>query len=137
MQDLSEKVRLLKIIMHFQYLRPKPMTNSYSPGALDEVMTNTNEKGPGLVGQHPLQHKDRRSYSPGMASLPADRHPAPNEEFLLFLSSCPSPNRILEKMIHSFQILIQRVVGKNTLVIKAEQTFSHGSSGRLTNVPTL
>lgn len=47
MQDLLEKVRLLKIIMHLQYLRSKPMINSYSHGALDEVMINTHKNNPG------------------------------------------------------------------------------------------
>lgn len=90
MQDLLEKVRLLEIIMHLQYLRCKPMINSYSHGALDEVTTNTHKNNPGLVGQNHTQHRDLPFLLPRMVSLPPDRQPSQNEECLPVLSSCLS-----------------------------------------------
>lgn len=117
MQDLLEKIQLLKIIMHLQYLRPKPMTNSYSHGALVEIMTNTNKNYPGLVGQSPRQHRDLSFLLPQLGQ-PSTRYrqPARDEKCIPFISSCPSQNRIPEKKIHSFQI--QRMVGKNDLVTR-------------------
>lgn len=117
MQDLLEKIQLLKIIMHLQYLRPKPMTNSYSHGALVEIMMNTNKNYLGLVGQSPRQHRNPPFLFPQLGRPSTrDRQPAQNEKCIPFISSCQSQNRIPQKMIHSFQI--QRVVGKNDLVTR-------------------
>lgn len=90
MQDLFEKVRLLKIIMHLQYLRSKPMIHSYSQGALDEVRTNTTRIILVLLGQvtYSLGTGTSHSYAPRIVSLQPDRQPSQNEKCLPFISSC-------------------------------------------------
>lgn len=79
-----------KIIMHLQYLRPKPMINSYSHGALDEVMTNTHKNNPGFVGKNHTQHWNLPFLLPRAVSLPSDRQPSQNKGCLPILSSCLS-----------------------------------------------
>lgn len=129
MQDLLEKIRLLKIIMHLQYLRPKPMTNSYFHGALVEIRTNTSKNYPGLVGQSPRQHRNL-PFLLLQLGRPSTRYrqPAQNEICIPFISSCLSQNRISEKLIHSFQI--QRVVRKNDLVTRQTEPSNLESLGK-------
>ena len=81
------------------------MINSYSHGALDEVMTNTHKNIPGFVGKNNTQHWNLPFLLPRAVSLPSDRQPSQKRGMFAHSVLLPVLRlRIPEEMIHLFQI---------------------------------